>query len=472
VNANGGTAPYNYSWNTNPPQYNATAANITSGNYTVTITDANGCATVSTVAITQPAVMSLSFSTGDTVCPGQSFIVSANAGGGTGPYTYNWNNNLGNTSSHTVYPVSPTTYTVNATDANGCVSPSGSISVDVYLFTVSDLVMTPVSPLCEGTSATIGATVSGNPGTLTWVWSNPSWTNGGPFTVQPNQTTTYQVTVTNQCGVSVSGNSTVIVHPLPAISLAPQTSSGCDRVPFTFADNDPNNAGDTYYWNFGDNFTGTGSSITHNYLSSGTYNVNVIATSPFGCVGNGSTLANVTVFDSPVADFAVASNVMSELEPTFQFENQCSINTIGWQWDFGDNTTDNVPSPSHTYAQRGTYTARLIATSNGGCTDTTEMPVTVAPEYTLYVPNAFTPNGDGKNDVFFAYGNEINEFYMAIFDRWGNQIFSSDNISNGWDGRAADGEEIAQQDVYVYKIAVKDFQGKSHRITGSFSLLK
>jgi gliding motility-associated-like protein len=472
VNVNGGTAPYNYSWNTNPPQTNASATNISSGNYSVTVTDANGCATVSSVTITQPAVMSLAFSTGDTICPGQPIVVSANAGGGTGPYIYNWNNNLGNNPSHTVYPVYATTYTVNATDANGCVSPSGSIVIDVYQFSAADLVMSSSLPLCEGASTSVGATVTGNPGALTWVWSNSSWNNGGPFTVQPNQTTTYQVTITNQCGVSVSNSTMVVVHPLPVISLAPQTSSGCDRVALTFADNDPNNAGDTYYWNFGDNFTGTGSSVSHNYLSTGTYNVNVVATSPFGCVGNGSTIANVTVFDSPIADFAVASNVMSELEPTFQFENQCSINTIGWQWDFGDNTTDNVPSPAHTYAQRGTYTARLIATSNGGCTDTTEMPVIVEPEYTLYVPNAFTPNGDGKNDLFLAYGNEINEFSMAIFDRWGNQIFSSDNISTGWDGRATGGEEIAQQDVYVYKIAVKDFQGKSHRITGSFSLLK
>lgn len=472
VNANGGTAPYNYSWNTNPPQYNANAIGISSGNYTVTVTDANGCATVSSVTITQPAVLSLSFSTGDTICPGQPMVISANAAGGTGPYTYNWNNNLSNNSSHTVYPASATTYTVNATDANGCVSPSGSIGIDVYLFTVSDLVMTPVLPLCAGTSTTIGATVSGNPGTLTWVWQNQVWTNGGPFTIQPAQTTTYQVTVTNQCGVSVSGNATVVVHPLPVIALAPQTLSGCDRVPVTFADNDPNNAGDNYYWDLGDNSTGAGSSITHDYLTSGTYNVNVTVTSPFGCSGNGNTIANVTVFDSPVADFEVESNVMSELEPTFQFENECSVNTIGWQWDFGDNTTDNVPSPAHTYAQRGTYLARLVATSDGGCTDTTEMPVIVEPEYTLYVPNAFTPNGDGKNDIFFAYGNEINAFSMAIFDRWGNQIFSSDNINNGWDGRAAGGEEIAQQDVYVYKIAVIDFRGKSHRITGSFSLLK
>jgi gliding motility-associated-like protein len=202
------------------------------------------------------------------------------------------------------------------------------------------------------------------------------------------------------------------------------------------------------------------------------YTVNVVVTSPFGCVGNGNTIADVTVYNSPVADFSVASTVVSELEPNFQFINECSANTLGWQWDFGDNSTDNVPSPAHTYTQRGTYNARLIATSDGGCTDTTEMPVTVEPEFTLYVPTAFTPNGDGKNDVFFAYGNEITSFTMRVYDRWGNLVFASEDIMSGWDGRAKDGSEIAQQDVYVYKIAVKDFEGKAHGLTGSFSLLK
>ncbi len=472
VNANGGTAPYNYSWNTVPAQTTPSATAMTAGNYTVTVTDANGCATVSTIAITEPTLLSIQPSTGDTVCPGQQTLIGATASGGTGPYTYSWNNNLGNNSSHTVTPNFATTYNVSVTDANGCASQSTSIFIDVFQFTLTDLVMLSSPALCAGGSTSVGATVFGNTGTLTWAWANQAWNNGGPFIVQPTQTTTYQVAITNQCGVTVNSSSTIVVHPVPQISLPPQSASGCDDVPMIFTDADPANAGCFYSWNFGDNFTGTGSSVSHNYGTSGQYNVIVIVTSPFGCVGNGNTLADITIFDSPVADFSVASNVMSELEPTFHFQNECSINTIGWEWDFGDNTTDNVPNPAHAYSQTGSYTARLIATSNGGCTDTTELPVRVEPEFTIYVPNAFTPNGDGKNDMFFAYGNEITSFTMNVYDRWGNLIFTSDDIMNGWDGRASDGSEIAQQDVYVYKIAVKDFEGKAHGITGSVSLLK
>ncbi len=472
ANASGGTSPYNYSWNTIPPQNTAVVTNMIAGNYTVTVTDANGCATVSTISISQPTLLSMTTTPTDTVCPGQPAIIGANASGGTNPYTYNWSNNLGNNSTHTVYPIFPTNYNVSVTDANGCISQPGTISIDVYQFSAADLVMSSSPALCAGSSTTVGATVTGNPGQLTWVWNNQPWTNGGPFSITPTQTTTYQITITNQCGVTVSNSTTIVVHQLPTITLTPQTASGCDNVPFVFTDTNPNNVGDFYAWNFGDNFTGTGSTITHSYTGSGIYNVTVTVTSPYGCIGTGNTIANVTIFDSPTAHFTVASNVVSELEPTFQFQNACSINTIGWQWDFGDNTIDNVPSPSHTYAQRGTYLARLVATSNGGCTDTTEMPVIVEPEFTLYVPNAFTPNEDGKNDIFLAYGNEIKGFTMDVFDRWGNLIFKSDNINNGWDGRASDGSDIAQQDVYVYRISVIDFEGKSHRIMGNVSLLK
>ena len=472
INVSGGTSPYNYNWNTSPAQFTPTAISLIAGNYTVTVTDANGCATVSTVGITQPTPVTVLAFSDDTICPGQPAIVAAGGAGGTGPYTYAWNNNLGNNSTYTVYPTSLTTYIVHAVDANGCTSANASIAIDVFQFSPANLSMTGNANLCAGTPTTIGASVNGNTGSLTWAWTNQTWTNGGPFTVQPTTNTTYQVTVTNQCGVVVTNSVVVNVNPLPVISLQPQSATGCDKTQLTFTDNNPNNAGCTYAWNFGDNFTGTGNSISHDYLGNGTYTVSVVVTSPYGCVNSGNTTANIIVYDSPSAGFTSSNREMSELEPTFEFANQCSGNTIGWNWDFGDNTTDNIPSPTHTYAAIGTYSVRLIATSNGGCSDTTTQDVIVDPEFTIYIPNAFTPNEDGKNEIFFAYGSEISDFHMMLFDRWGEMIFESNDISTGWDGRARGGSEISEQGVYVYKIEVKDFTGKLHHFTGDVTLLK
>lgn len=472
ASVNGGTAPYNYSWNTSPAQLVANASSMPAGNFTLTVTDANGCATISTVTITEPTPVTIIAFAGDTVCPGQPAIVAAGASGGSGSYSYNWTPNIGTNSTYTVYPNSATNYQVQAVDANGCTSPVASIPIDVFVFNPGDLVMSPASSICEGATATIGATVTGNTGSLNWNWVNQPWTTGGPFTVQPATSTTYSVNITNVCGTVVSGSTLVNVNPLPLISLAPQSATGCDEVQLNFIDNDPNNTGCSYSWNFGDSQTGTGSATSHPYTASGTYTVNVVLTSPYGCIGNGSAIVNVTVFSSPHAAFEVSSHEVSELEPTIMFENECSANTIGWQWDFGDNTVANVSDVQHTYTTTGTYNVRLIATSAGGCTDTSETPVIINPEFTFYVPNAFTPNDDGKNDVFYAYGNEIKDFNMQLFDRWGNLIYTSNDIGEGWDGRANNGSGIAQMDVYVYKITVKDFSGKTHKYTGHVSLLQ
>ncbi|MBI3511105.1 MAG: gliding motility-associated C-terminal domain-containing protein [Bacteroidetes bacterium] len=472
VNVNGGTSPYVYSWNTTPAQFTPAAANIPAGNYTITVTDANGCATVSTVSITQPAPVNITAFSNDTICPGQPAVIAAGASGGTGPYSYVWNNNLGNNSTYTVYPSTLTTYIVHAVDANGCASASASITIDVFQFSPANLVMSGNAALCSGTTTIIGATVTGNTGALNWTWSNQTWTNGGPFTVQPNATTNYILTITNQCGTVVNGSVTVVVHPVPVISLSPQLATGCDEVPLTFTDTTSANTNCSYTWNFGDNNTGTGNGVVHNYTIGGIYTVTATATSVYGCVGTGSTNVNVTIFDSPRAAFAMDAHEVSELEPTIHFTNESSVNTLGWQWDFGDNTTDNIPSPTHTYAAIGSYTARLIATSNGGCTDTTMQRVEVNPEFTLYIPNAFTPNGDGLNDNFLAYGNEVSDFHMMMFDRWGEMIYETSDMNAGWDGTARGGKEISQEGVYVYKIMVTDFRGKKHSYTGHVSLLK
>lgn len=469
---NGGTAPYNYSWNTSPVQSTANAANMNAGSFTLTVTDANGCATISTVTITEPTPVTITPFAGDTVCPGQPAVIAAGASGGTGSYSYNWIPNIGNNSTYTVYPNSATTYSVQAVDANGCTSVMSSIFIDVYQFFPSDLVTSPASSICEGDTTSIWAIVNGHPGPVSWNWSNQPWTTGGPFTVQPPANTTYTVNVTNVCGTVISGTIDVIVHPLPVVSLVPQSASGCDNILLSFSDNDPNNSSCSYAWDFGDGHTGTGNNVAHPYTTTGIYTVSVTLTSPYGCNGTTNTQVNLTVFQSPQASFVVSNDEVSELEPTVMFTSTCSANTIGWQWDLGDNTVSNASDVAHAYAGPGTYNVRLIATSFGGCTDTTEEPVIVNPEFTFYMPNAFTPNGDGKNDVLYAYGNEISEFSMQLFDRWGNLIFTSSSIEDGWDGRASNGSEIAQQDVYVYKITVKDFRGKLHKYTGHVSLLQ
>lgn len=471
VQTTGGTAPYTYNWNTMPAQNSANATGMIAGMFTVTVTDANGCATISTVTITEPTPVLVTVSPGDTICPNQAFNVAAYGSGGTGTYTYNWSPNLGQGNSYTVYANVATTWTVNAVDANGCMSAPMTIAADVFQFSPANLLVSATPSICAGASATITTSTNGNTGPLTWNWSN-NFTGPGPHVVYPVATTTYSVNVTNVCGVVVPATVLVTVHPIPVVGVSSQFASGCDNVNLAFTDTATANAGCFYAWDFGDNSTGTGAATNHDYSASGTYTVSVVVTSPFGCQGSNSNQVSVIVYDSPTANFSIASDELSIIEPTAVFSNECSPNTIGWWWDFGDSATSTTASPSHAYQQQGTYNVRLIAESFGGCVDTMIQPLEVVPEFTVFIPSAFTPNGDGVNEVFYVYGSEITTFNMKMFDRWGNLIFESDDLNEGWDGRANGGSNIAQQDVYVYKVDLKDFEGKQHKFTGSVALMR
>jgi len=349
VLTSGGTAPYTYSWNTSPQQSTANAVSMTAGMFTVTVTDANGCATISTVTITQPSPVLVSVSLGDTICPGEPFQVSALGSGGTGNYTYTWSPNLGNANAYTVYTNALTTWTVNAVDANGCLSAPMMITADVYQFSPADLTVTANPFICEGASATITTSVSGNTGPLTWNWAN-NLVGPGPHVVYPTANTTYSVNVTNICGVVVPFATTIAVHPIPLVDVPSQFVTGCDAVNLVFSDTSTANAGCFYAWDFGDNSTGTGSNTNHDYTTGGTYTVSVVVTSPYGCVGSNSGLVNVIVHTSPIAGFVMSDDELSIIEPMVMFTNTSSTNTIGWEWDFGDTaffTGAHVPASGH-----------------------------------------------------------------------------------------------------------------------------
>jgi gliding motility-associated-like protein len=128
--------------------------------------------------------------------------------------------------------------------------------------------------------------------------------------------------------------------------------------------------------------------------------------------------------------------------------------------------------PDHTYSEIGYYCIQLIATNKHNCIDTTSKCLTIEPNSSLYIPNAFTPNGDGRNDTFFAKGENISDFEMRIFDRWGNLIFYSDNMNKHWDGRVKSDGFIAQQDVYVYDVSAKDIKQKKLHYIGTVTLVK
>jgi len=116
----------------------------------------------------------------------------------------------------------------------------------------------------------------------------------------------------------------------------------------------------------------------------------------------------------------------------------------------------------------------LIAMNEFGCKDTAYKNILIKSEYEIFVPNAFTPNGDGANEIFMplTYYKEVATFNMSVFDRWGDLIFETNNLNIGWDGIANGGTDIAQEDVYIWKVSVKLLDGEKHNYTGHVTLIK
>lgn len=465
----GGTGIISYSWNTSPMQTTSSINSLDNGNYTVTVTDQNNCTATATATIFEPSPLVISVNGGGMICPGQVIPISVNAVGGNGNYTYNWSNSLGNASSHNVSPATATSYSVFVTDANGCTSPTLPINITVNDINLANITVTGTPFLCFGNTGSVAAQITGGNGVYSYSWNNGLPNTQGPHTIQPAASGYYTVTILDDCGNTRTESVYVTVEQLPVVQLNPQTIAECGEASLNFVNSATNNGNYSYQWNFGDGNTASGQNVSHNYNTSGNFIVTLTMTSNNGCVGTGSTTESVTVY--PVANANIESDktTTSIFAPEFRFYNT-SVNSNSCFWDFGDGNTSTQQNPIHTYENEGTYTVMLIAYNVNGCNDTTYQTVIINPEFTFYVPNAFSPDGDGINDTFFGKGTHIAEYNLMIFDRWGEVVFTTDNVDNGWDGsyRGAD----SKPDVYVYKVKLRDDMGAYHYYDGHVTIVK
>lgn len=469
TNTIGGTPPYSYQWNSSA----STASNATNlgvGYYTLVVTDNNGCIDTTTANINEPSAITTILQGADTICPGQSSSLVASAFGGTGNFTYTWNNGFTG-ATQTVSPSFSTTYSVFATDANGCIGTVDSAIVLVNNIILVNLSTVPDTNLCEGSPYLISANISGGIGTYSFNWNNGLGQGQGPFVVAPLSNTNYIVTVTDNCGNSINESVMVNVNPLPNVYLQPQTETACGSVLLNLNNSISNPTGTTYYWDFGDGSNSVQENPTKAYTQTGIYNVILTVISPYGCTNSDQTNMNVTVNPKPVAQFDFDPKETTILNPLITFDNY-SIDSDFYNWTFGDGATSTLTNPVHNYEKEGSYFITLIASNTFGCKDTAIEKLLIEPHFNFYIPNAFTPGNDGKNDIFTAVGEAIDDFSMQIFDRWGELIYETSSLEKGWDGSAKNGSEISMTGVYVYNIRIKDWQGVHHKFIGKVSLLK
>ncbi len=479
--ASGGILPYTYLWAPSGDSVSA-ANNLKANSYSVTVTDANGCITSNSVVLTQPTQVITSAGVNDTVCRGQTGLLSATAIGGLGNYYYGWQPSGAITSGN--LPITPTgdvTYTVVAYDQIGCAGTAATTNAIVYTLDTLSVHAYATSPICPGQSSVVYVETLGTTGALTYQWNNNLGTGPGVYLVTPAAPTMYIVTVSNVCN-SVTDSAGILFNPPPTIALTSDTSALCVPGTIQFFDNsitgNPNDPITTWSWNFGDGTTSTIEDPPHSYVVPNDYQVTLTVTTSGGCTNSTSSPLIINGHPFPVAAFSLSSTEL-ELPYDVLICNNQSTGASTYSWTFGDSETSTVQSPEYLYTTIGIYQVQLIAMTDYGCLDTAYSGVTTNAE--VKFPSAFTPNPDGSsggffdlnslnNDVFFAYTSGVIEYKLEVYNRWGEIIFFTEDPKEGWDGYYKN--QLCPQDVYIWRAFVKLNNGKVFNKNGNLTLLR
>ena len=288
---------------------------------------------------------------------------------------------------------------------------------------------------------------------------------------------TYNVKLTvvdiNGCVDSI--NKIVKYYPVPPlINIQPSSFIGC--VPGTVTFTNLSKPIDNTYkinWDFGDGTTSKQISPTHIYDSAGVYTISLDITSPIGCKTSQIFNSYITIEPRPVAGFIYTPDNPSNLDPEVKFKD-LSSGAAAWGWDFGDGGRSIIQNPVHVYSDTGMFVVTQYITHKSGCVDSLSKVVDVKPIIKYYMPNAFSPNGDGVNDEFKGAGVFLGmiDFEMIIWNRWGQAIFETKDPNRGWDGRVNNAGNFVEPGVYVCSIKYTGERNKHFELKGYATVVR
>ncbi|HYG49410.1 MAG TPA: gliding motility-associated C-terminal domain-containing protein, partial [Flavobacteriales bacterium] len=445
--------------------------NLCPGVYTIVVENANGCQATSVGIVGEPTPVQVICTPDSVYCSGAGLPLFAFAFGGIGPYTYSWDNGV-NTQSQTIFPVGTQSYIVTATDANGCPSPTDTTTY------------TPLNPYTATIAATDTITCPGEPVTITVTMSsgNPAyiydWSTGdtdSTITIDNSIAATYTCIVTDQCFDYDTLSINIQTYALPAVSFSVSDTSGCPPFSITLYNNTPAaQVGSNCVWTFSDGLTLLGcDSVTTVYNAPGCYHVDLLVTSPDGCDNTATQNSAFCVHPNPVANFTWTPDKPSYYHGEVQFFDQ-SLLADTYAWDFaglGTSTNEN-PIFDFTGTDTGLFQVCLAVATLQGCVDTICKDVRVYEDYAIYVPNVFTPDADGTNDLFFPVMGGVlpTNLEFMIFNRWGEMIYFGNGLKSAWDGTHKGVK--CKEDVYVWKVKVTDYLEVAHEYIGHVTLLR
>ena len=463
----GGNAPLSYSWNTNTT-LTADTSLLGGGSYVLTVTDALGCNVVSnpiTLVNLGLTVDTTSLVLVNDACTlGSGSLTGITVSGGTPGYTFDWN---GSTSlaADTVGLLAGT-YTLTITDNAGCIFTTSPYTiVDNSGPTIDSSSITVSSETCSSVNGSIiGITSSGGLSPFTYDWNGSSTSSEDTSGLTGGS---YTLTVTDVNGCSSS------MGPIVVNSI---TGPTIDATSIIITDEDcyASNgsitgiaviAGTTpysYTWN------GVVGNLDATNLTNNDYSL--LVTDDNGCTDSYGPIS-ISNSGAPSADFDLSGNPLS-LGETLVLTNNSSNGAVSYLWDLGDGTTSIDVDPSVTYTAEGSYSICLIAYTATSCTDTTCQTIEVIEELesAIGIPTAFSPNNDTHNDVLFVRGSGITSFTFMIYNRYGEKVFESNDLSTGWDGNYKGQPE--NTGVFAYYLEYEYANGDKGSLKGNITLVK
>jgi PKD repeat protein len=496
--------------------YSPSASEITAGIATLILTtdDPPGpCPSVNdTLVITINPSPLVNAGPPQTICIGGSAVLaaiisgSATSGtwsGGAGTYTPD------NTTANAVYTPSAaeaTAGTVMLTYTSDDPAGPCPAASDQMQITINQLPTANAgSPqyVCEGNSISLDGSVGGTATSGTW--------SGGTGTFAPDNTTlnaiytpsaaeyvadsvTLTLTTDDPPGPCSPSSSTVVFHfyNTPVVNFTVDDPDGCPIHCVNLTDMTTVGGGAnivSWNWSFSDGTMDNSENPFHCFSQTGFYDVTLTATSNHNCSATLSIPQMIQVFAIPVAEFNPSPNPATVIEPSITMYNLSSSDVTSWNWNFGDSSQVSTTSqPTHLFPNQvsGSYVVTLIVQNVNGCADTISHTVFIGPEFTFFIPNSFSPNGDGVNDYFFGKGIGIIDYNFWIFDRWGNLIFNCKTADLPqsqpcqWSGVVqAGGADLntgsgvfSLQDVYVWKVELMDVFEKKHNYIGTVTIVR
>lgn len=463
-----GSGASTYVWN--PGNISGSPVNVTPAattTYTVVGTDANGCTNTSGVTITVVpcATPNVNFIASDTVlCVGDCINFMDNTT--NNPTTWSWTfSGAATATSNLQNPVNicynaPGTYAVTLIATNS--SGSGSLTKTSYI-TVNPI---PVANAGSGVNLCTGqsTTLNGSGGTsYLWLPVNVAAQN---VTVTPLATTTYTLVVTDLAGCSDTAQVTINVAPctVPTAVFAASQTSFCSGTCIDFTDNSSGTP-TGWSWQFPGATPATStqqnpSSICYN--TPGTYTVTLIVNNAFGA----DTSTTVVTAGSP-------PNINAGAAVSIAIGNQTTLTATGGTGTYSWSPSAGLGSPnsaSTTASPTVTTTYTVNFTDANGCTDSDTVTVQVIEAYELFIPSAFSPNGDGTNDMLFVYGAGIKTMEFVVFDRFGEKVFESTSVNDGWDGTLR-GKPM-NTGIYSYYCSIVYYDGNTEKLKGDITLVR